>query len=630
MTLPTTTTRNLTLPNATTSFGGTYEVEVRSGNCQVIAKTEVAVRACEDLYIKSYVPSTGEQTTQLKRKAGVVPMAYESLELSVETLDGQRLPGAAYSWSGPVGVSLPLDASKPFLTQTNQVGKYKATVSFGEGDVCVLETNLSGKPCQVFTDGDCNNTPVGVNANAEPNENIRNLAVGDVFNVGDYEVTVTKLTSGSQAQGWTGEGMVDQNLIARIKIPMTVEFKKIKINACYQYYNRGENGAYVKSKFDESWGSVAGTNSNDLGKNHAQEVATRLSSLVDILGIFECSTSQRAELTRLLGELEILSSQAQGNLDYSDAQKALLKEGVLEVKTLVNGLLSCCVASSPNGRVAAGTCEPTSTIQAKTQTRISQLQNFPKPSFSPYVIAKSRHRKGMNDEGTGPHHDMMSCDMTDQQIIDLNPLAAVQLNFGTVQSLVNNWKLMASPMSMGNLHGVAMEMIDKFVGGWEGPFRNAKLDAAAANHASTSRFFDRIKESLEYELLLNSNFIFSKRVLKYIVDGKESNLRSDIPSPLWNDWFTGLGIMINDTWGYDATIKNFAIDKEKRTYSATIEVVVFDHFGLDRNDIDPKIKPEFALLAGFRSWFVLQHSTRFCKKPFVTLVHLNRTIHGTY
>ena len=74
----------------------------------------------------------------------------------------------------------------------------------------------------------------------------------------------------------------------------------------------------------------------------------------------------------------------------------------------------------------------------------------------------------------------------------------------------------------------------------------------------------------------------------------------------------------------------FAIDKEKRTYSATIEVVVFDHFGLDRNDIDPKIKPEFALLAGFRSWFVLQHSTRFCKKPFVTLVHLNRTIYGTY
>jgi len=238
----------------------------------------------------------------------------------------------------------------------------------------------------------------------------------------------------------------------------------------------------------------------------------------------------------------------------------------------------------------------------------------------------------MNDVGTGPHHDMMSCDMTNQQIIDLNPLAAVQLNFGTIQSLVNNWKLMASPMSMGNLHEVAMEMIDKFVGGWEGPFRNAKIDAAAANHASTNTFFSRLNDELKKVLVTNPNFVFAKGILKNTDEGLEVNgiRRVDIPSLLWKDWFAGLGIMINDTWGYDATVKNFTFDKEKRTYSATIEVVVFDHFGLDRNDIDSKIKPEFSLLAGFRSWFVLQHSTRFCKRPFVTLVHLNRTIHGTY
>ncbi len=83
-----------------------------------------------------------------------------------------------------------------------------------------------------------------------------------------------------------------------------------------------------------------GINSNDLGKNHAQEIISRFTSIVDILGIFECNASQKTELMKLLGKLDILSSQAQGNLDYSDAQKALLKEGVLEVKTLVNGLLS--------------------------------------------------------------------------------------------------------------------------------------------------------------------------------------------------------------------------------------------------------------------------------------------------
>ena len=49
---------------------------------------------------------------------------------------------------------------------------------------------------------------------------------------------------------------MDQNLIASVKIPMSVVFSNIKINSCYQYYNRGENGAVVHSKVDASWGSV--------------------------------------------------------------------------------------------------------------------------------------------------------------------------------------------------------------------------------------------------------------------------------------------------------------------------------------------------------------------------------------
>ena len=55
------------------------------------ASTEVAVRACDDLYIKSYVPTTGEQTNQLRRKPGVVPMAYDALELSVETFNNVEI-----------------------------------------------------------------------------------------------------------------------------------------------------------------------------------------------------------------------------------------------------------------------------------------------------------------------------------------------------------------------------------------------------------------------------------------------------------------------------------------------------------------------------------------------------------
>ncbi len=33
---------------------------------------------------------------------------------------------------------------------------------------------------------------------------------------------------------------------------------------------------------------------------------------------------------------------------------------------------------------------------------------------------------------------------------------------------------------------------------------------------------------------------------------------------------------------------------------------------------------------GFRSWFVLQHSKRYCKRPFVTIVNFEESINGTY
>ena len=130
----------------------------------------------------------------------------------------------------------------------------------------------------MFTDGNCNTAPVAVDAATEPNANIPNLAVGDVFNAGDYEVTVTSLKKGSQTLGWTGEGMVEQNLIAGVKIPMSVVFENIKINSCYQYYNRGENGAVVHSKVDASWGSVV-----DLGTifSLTNALRTKYNELVD-------------------------------------------------------------------------------------------------------------------------------------------------------------------------------------------------------------------------------------------------------------------------------------------------------------------------------------------------------------
>jgi hypothetical protein len=92
--------------------------------------------------------------------------------------------------------------------------------------------------------------------------------------------------------------------------------------------------------------------------------------------------------------------------------------------------------------------------------------------------------------------------------------------------------------------------------------------------------------------------------------------------PKWPNFFP------HDTWGYDVKIKRFVRNDASRSYTAELEIEIFDHYGLDELDIDFNVKPVFAALVGFRSWFVLQHSQKFNKKPFYTIIKFNETIKG--
>lgn len=80
------------------------------------------------------------------------------------------------------------------------------------------------------------------------------------------------------------------------------------------------------------------------------------------------------------------------------------------------------------------------------------------------------------------------------------------------------------------------------------------------------------------------------------------------------DTFSGLRIMINDTWGLTVRVEDYKIFGE--TFQGTLHFNIYDHFGLNELDVT-KI---YGALAGFRAWFVLQHYDEFAGqyKPFVT------------
>lgn len=48
----------------------------------------------------------------------------------------------------------------------------------------------------------------------------------------------------------------------------------------------------------------------------------------------------------------------------------------------------------------------------------------------------------------------------------------------------------------------------------------------------------------------------------------------------------GLTIALNDTQGYRVILKNYEFNPETKTYDATLAFRIFDHFGLDIEDVE--------------------------------------------
>jgi hypothetical protein len=294
--------------------------------------------------------------------------------------------------------------------------------------------------------------------------------------------------------------------------------------------------------------------------------------------------------------------------------------------------------------------------------------------FEPYIIAKSRHRKGMNEDGSAKHHDMMSGDMTDQQIIDLNPDTKKWIDIVNkegikgIQKLSDEMADLLTDFSRGDLEEVNLKLHKKFVKNQTGDFSDEVLTKAAKEHEHTKIFFDRINKNIKLHLSENKDFVYDRKMMnagllkiKSVgrLEKEEVNLilkkikekialesdklklrkhygvpefRSDIPSPSYPDKYGGLGIAINDTWGFDIKITKFQQDSENKKFSAEFEIEIFDHYGLNSEDIDPKVKGGLmgpANIEGFLCWFVLQHKCGY--KPFLTIMKMKYKIsNGAY
>ena len=78
--------------------------------------------------------------------------------------------------------------------------------------------------------------------------------------------------------------------------------------------------------------------------------------------------------------------------------------------------------------------------------------------------------------------------------------------------------------------------------------------------------------------------------------------------------FTGLQILINDTEETIIELTGFSINATTHKWTTNLNIIIKDHFGLDKNDA----LTYQGYHAGFAAWWLLQHTRGY--KPFKTQI----------
>ena len=88
----------------------------------------------------------------------------------------------------------------------------------------------------------------------------------------------------------------------------------------------------------------------------------------------------------------------------------------------------------------------------------------------------------------------------------------------------------------------------------------------------------------------------------------------------------GETIELNDIWATEIILKELNF-KDKNSYSAKYQVILWDHFGLNLTDMEKVFNIIPSVGETFVCWFILQHLRGY--KPFITKIAFEKEFSGT-
>lgn len=275
-------------------------------------------------------------------------------------------------------------------------------------------------------------------------------------------------------------------------------------------------------------------------------------------------------------------------------------------------------------------------IKNATIYSASQINSYIK-EYTLEGFNKSKHQLFSNESSSSSKSIYSK-----SEIENLGMLMKMTSNVENEDHLWIDFNLMTGALSKGTLDDNIKLMIAKFKANTGGVYENENLRKAVLENPSTISYLAEVDKYIVTELkkkvlildeLEDKEPYFGKTVGDiFVYSNKEKGDRKsggkskfNRPAFSWkSNWnvLRGETIALNDIWATEVILKE--LKNNGNNYSAKYEVTLWDHFGLDK----PDMEKFYSYGAGFRAWFVLQHLHGY--KPFLTKIKFEKIITGNF
>jgi RHS repeat-associated protein len=235
------------------------------------------------------------------------------------------------------------------------------------------------------------------------------------------------------------------------------------------------------------------------------------------------------------------------------------------------------------------------------------------------IIAQSKNRN-INSKTGGPSEDLESGTIGKPSDIGLEDYWNKYSDQELFNMMLANF-YSATTFASPKLKAIAFALVDRFRTDKSGESVESKgLNNIVANHPKFLSFLDNFKSIFERSLSGGGNI---QALIKNPIQ---------ITGPVFDDWTTGMGIIIDNCNYTSVSLNSFSIDGRTGMYTANITVHLIDAFGLDKGDVRRFQKNVLNIFSpslgeGFGAWWLLQHSRGYV--PFTINMDIQKTISGT-